>query len=238
MNIEDITNVAVREDYLQKRSALADASKLNAYTVNERKSFNVKLVTDEEKSNVDDVLRQFSMSRHTATTFFVSRYEGKLAINSFFVDELSRFINQILIDKQKTVTLTLESLYHEQLAKLIRAATKKGAIRVKMDLELMVGIFQVTRKKTKVVVKTLEDFASFEERRKFVQDARSMGQFIAIKSQICPVDNLLLHLTGPEFDELVVTSSNKIRDLEEELEKIVVMGELYDTTDEVYLRYT
>ncbi|MFD2177252.1 PilZ domain-containing protein [Veronia pacifica] len=237
VTIDDITNTSTKDDYLFNQLSHKNTENLNKYTIFERKSRQIKVIKSNETSVEGDELVNFLLENKKSTSYFLSKEKGRISVYTFFISQLTDFINHILIDKRKAVNLTLEAIYHEELIALLKQTCRKETTQYPQYIELYIGIFQVTRKKTKTLVKQPSDFASYQERREFIHNARTLGQFIALRNQIMPVRDILDSLQGPEVTALLVSASNKIRDFEQELSNLVGLGEISDITDEVLLRY-
>ncbi|MGF1764131.1 PilZ domain-containing protein [Aliivibrio kagoshimensis] len=131
---------------------------------------------------------------------------------------------------------TAEHIFNSKNKHLISDSLKKCAPSKPCLTEMYVAVSIMDDQVTAIKAKLLSDFDSIEERVQFIQIAKDVGEFFALRISISTIQSAATALIEKEINELAQGSMHHAVSVENEFTSLVGSGEIYDITDEVLIR--
>lgn len=181
-------------------------------------------------------------ARNAASLSFVLgkdgvRYEPQVAIIGKNDDRVTRLASHFSMGDQ----VNLEFMFRDR--KLDTPFVQHGVKQVKVEnmpirQELFVAFDpSLNEKRTAIIPRFTHRFASDEERKNFIREAISRGQFVALHVMLTTTGKPDLDMLQSEINYVSVYAIHRAKELEQKLWSIVACAHLMDVTDEVMTRF-
>lgn len=202
----------------------------------------LKSYPDEEQvPGLGHALRVINARNATSLSFVLSkdgvRYEPQVAIIGKNDDRVTRLASHFSTDDQ----VNLEFMFRDR--QLDTPFVQHGVKQVRVEnmpirQELFVAFDpSLKEKRTSIIPRFTHRFSSDEQRKNFIREAISRGQFVALHVMLTTTGRPDLEMLQSEINYVSVYAIHRAKELEQKLWSIAACAHLMDVTDEVMTRF-
>ncbi|MGF1708705.1 PilZ domain-containing protein [Enterovibrio baiacu] len=198
-----------------------------------------RLILDSEKMPdppLVEAMHQMLLTRLSATPYFLCKKGENLQLAAVGINYPGNELSRLLESPSQQGLVSLSPVLGEHIAKLSASILRQRNRLTQIKHEFYVAVQFENNAVIDIKARILESFASPEERRFFVSQARKKGKFFAVRNWLQPINEGGQYLNSAVVEEIMMQSSMKARQLESEFIDLCVYGEITDVTDEVLLR--
>ncbi|GGW85928.1 PilZ domain-containing protein [Alteromonas halophila] len=196
---------------------------------------------EEETPGLGQALRVINARNSTSLSFVLSkdgvRYVPQVAIIGKQDERVTRLASHFADQDQ----VNLEFMFRDR--KLDTPFVQHGVKQVKVEnmpirQELFVAFDpSLNEKRTAIIPRFTHRFSSDEQRKSFIREALTRGQFVALHVMLTTTGKPDLEMLQSEINYVSVYAIHRAKELEEKLWSIAACAHLVDVTDEVMTRY-
>ncbi|OAN14211.1 pilus assembly protein PilZ [Photobacterium jeanii] len=217
----------------------AEVAKCESFLRRLIKNNEARLRVSEERQPEGELLHamhQMLLTRLNSTAYFAEKVDHKARVKAvgcnFPLARLPKVFDQLT----DTHDFSVMPIFQNRVNKMLAETMRPVEIREPYVHEVYLWVKRENNKIERIASKLCQEFVNTEHRIRFIQQARSKGEFFAIRVTAVPVLNPLTALTGKELGELARLTLHRARALELEFTSLIGCGEMFDITDEVLLR--
>ncbi len=181
-------------------------------------------------------LNKLILSKLDSVPFFIEKNGYRILPRAIAGNFPLPPIYKLFRKRNSDSAFTVENIFNIKNKHLISDSLKKCAPSEPCLHEVYVAVSVMNDQVTAIKSKLLSDFDSIQERVQFIQIAKDIGEFFALRISISAIQSPPTALIEKELGKLAQGSMHHAVSVENEFISLVGCGEIYDITDEVLIR--
>jgi len=202
----------------------------------------LKVESDEEiVPGIGQALRCINARNATSLSFLMSKEGVRYTPQACIIGKQDERVTNLTTQYAERGKVNLEFLFRDR--KQDSPFVQSGIKAVKLEnmplrQELFIS-FDASQKDPRMAIipRYSDKFESNEQRRAFIRDAMTRGQFIAIHVMLTTTGKPDMSLLQTEINYVTMYAVHRARELEKKLWSFAACSHLVDVTDEVLIRY-
>ncbi|WP_311568659.1 PilZ domain-containing protein [Photobacterium arenosum] len=181
-------------------------------------------------------MHQMLLTRLNCLPFFCEKIDNQVKVRALGANQPLPALGKLMMELGDGKQINLAPIFQNRVKALLSEPMRPITVSEPYVHEMYLAVLPQPLGQPKVLSKLFSDFPTGDTRRRFAQQAREQGHFLAVRITTVPMLDPTTALISRELAELSRLAMHRARALENEFTSLMGFGEFYDVTDEVLLR--